>query len=393
MKFNLVATPPLLLCAVYLLSVLVASLAGFDLISVNTHFLILFLLVIGVICDYLAKVLLIKYRPSSTFANTHSSTSIYILVAFLLIGAGFIVRLRLEQLNNFSSLQLLRMALITGDLPNLQFPLSNIQSFSHALGLVILVFSIRTYRNFIPYDLKRLMIISFFISISIAMLEGNRASLIIILTQVFLILWLSRRLPDPRVIVITLFSTLLIFTILQMFMRQNESADDISIVFDLVIRNVASYFAGGLVAFDKVFSGNAAAPDFVLPISGFLSTIFKSNSNDVDVILPFLDLGGGTTGNVYTALYYFGFFHFPLLGLLIYSIATFVTSLFFRLARSSTFALLVASYLGVTFILWPLSEYFITLFPLFIRECLIYFFFKYFVFQRLLSRRLLFVHS
>lgn len=373
MRAPLYLKPSLAFGTVYVLAMAVSAAARFDAITLQTHALIVSLLLIGLAVDFSMALWPTHLRTRSAAVYEYSPVLIWSLVLLISVGFLFTLKTRLDQLGNYDSVQSLRMALIVGDLPSLPFPLSNVQSASHALGVVLLVLGVRYFKTSLPWGLKLAITASLLMSITIAMLEGNRASFIIISVQIFLVLGLSGRAPSVSKILSTAVILIVAFTVLQFYVRQNADGDDASLVMDLVLKNVASYIAGGIVAFDKSFSGAAAVPPFVLPLGGGLATLLGGEGASEDVILPFLDLGNDTSGNVYSALFYIGFLNNVFVGYILFILLILVTSYYFRFSYRSNFALLMASYMGVTFVLWPLSEYWLSLLPLMFREVLLLF--------------------
>lgn len=373
MRTPLYLKPSLAFGAVYVLAMAVSAAAKFDAITLETHALILSLLLIGLVIDFSMASWRAPARTGSAAICDYSPLVIWSLVLLISVGFLFTLKTRLDQLGNYDSVQSLRMALIVGDLPSLPFPLSNVQSASHALGMVLLVLAVRNFKKAVPLGLKLAIATSLLMSVTVAMLEGNRASFIIIAVQIFLILGLSGRAPSFARILMTAGVLIVAFTLLQFYVRQNADGDDAALVMDLVLRNVASYISGGIVAFDKSFSGAAAVPPFILPVGGGLAALLGGEGASEDVILPFLDLGSDTSGNVYSALFYIGFLHNIFVGYAAFTLLALITSYYFRFSHRSNFSLLMASYMGVTFLLWPLSEYWLSLLPLMLREVLLLF--------------------
>lgn len=386
MRTPLYLKPSVAFGAVYVLAMAVSAAAKFDAITLETHALILSLLLIALVIDFSMAAWRAPARTSSAAVYDYSPVVVWSSVLLVFVGFLFTLKTRLEQLGNYDSVQSLRMALIVGDLPSLPFPLSNVQSASHALGMVLLVLAVRNFKQAVPLGLKLAIAASLLMSISVAMLEGNRASFIIIAVQIFLILGLSGRAPSVTRILGASAIIIVAFTLLQFYVRQNADGDDASLVMDLVLRNVASYISGGIVAFDKAFSGAAAVPPFILPVGGGFAALLGGEGASEDVILPFLDLGNDTSGNVYSALFYIGFLHNILVGYIAFILLTLITSYYFRFCNRSNFALLMASYMGVTFVLWPLSEYWLSMLPLVFREVLLLFVLGKFAFWRRSSR-------
>lgn len=365
--------PSLAFGLVYGLAMAVSTAANFDPITLQTHALILSLCLIALAIDYVMSWWPAPEKKVAAAQVQYVPGLIWSLVLLIFIGFLFILKIRLNQLGSYDSVQSLRMALIVGDLPSLPFPLSNVQSASHALGVALLVLAVRRSEVKLPWGLRLAIAASLLMSIAIAMLEGNRASFIIIAVQIFLILGLSGRVPSYWKVLGALVLLMASFALLQFYVRQNADGDDASLVMDLVLRNVASYISGGIVAFDKSFSGAAAVPPYVLPVGGSLATLLGGGGASEDVILPFLDLGNDTTGNVYSALFYIGFLYSPFIGYIAFIALAFIASYYFRTCGRSDFSLLMASYMGVTFVLWPLSEYWLSLLPLMFREMLLVF--------------------
>jgi len=382
MHINQYIKPSLLFGFVYILAVVISCSAGFFVISIQTHALIFSLFLVALSSELLASVFIIKRTSQSFSTYAHSRVVVFSFLFFLSILFGLVLQIRINQLGEFSSVQAMRMALILGDLPALPFPLSNAQSLCHAFGIALLVLVVRDSRLQTPIDLKLAISVAFGMSVSIALLEGNRASFIIIFVQSFLILSLSHRLPSYRKLLAFAFSILVFFILLQFYVRQNVDDEGLFTVLDLVLRNVASYVSGGLVAFDQVFSGQASSPQYSLPFSGALASVLSDRPVGEDIILPFLDLGKDVYGNVYTALFYIGFLHNILIGFFVFTLLTFIASIYFRLSFKGPIFLLTASYLGVTFILWTLSEYWASLAPLFLREIIILLFLERFAFNK-----------
>jgi len=371
MRTPLYLKPSLAFGTIYVLAMAVSAVAKFDTITFQTHALIVSLLLIGLAIDFSMALWPSRARPESAAVYEYSAILIWTLVLLIFVGFLFTLKTRLDQLGNYDSVQSLRMALLVGDLPSLPFPLSNVQSASHALGVILLLLSVRHFKSSLPWGLKSAIAASLLMSITIAMLEGNRASFIIIAVQIFLILGLSGRAPSISKILSAAAILIIAFTVLQFYVRQNADGDDASLVMDLVLKNVASYISGGIVAFDKSFSGAAAVPPYVLPVGGGLATLLGGGGASEDVILPFLDLGNDTSGNVYTALFYIGFLNNVFIGYVSFILLALITSYYFRFSYRSDLALLMASYMGVTFVLWPLSEYWLSLLPLMFREVLL----------------------
>lgn len=374
--------PSLAFGLVYGLAMAVSTAANFDPISLQTHALILSLCLIALAIDYVMSWWPVPERKVAAAHVEYAAGLIWSLVLLVFIGFLFILKIRLDQLGSYDSVQSLRMALIVGDLPSLPFPLSNVQSASHALGVALLVLAVRRSEAKLPWGLRLAIAASLLMSIAIAMLEGNRASFIIISVQIFLILGLAGRVPSYWKVLGAVALLMVMFALLQFYVRQNADGDDASLVMDLVLRNVASYISGGIVAFDKSFSGAAAVPPYVLPVGGSLATLLGGGGASEDVILPFLDLGNDTSGNVYSALFYIGFLYSPVVGYIAFIALAFIASYYFRSCDRSDFSLLMASYMGVTFVLWPLSEYWLSLLPLMFREMLLVFVLGRFAFSR-----------
>lgn len=374
--------PSLAFGLVYGLAMAVSTAANFDPITLQTHVLILSLCLIALAIDYVMSWWPVPDRVASAAHVEYATGLIWALILLVFIGFLFILKIRLDQLGSYDSVQSLRMALIVGDLPSLPFPLSNVQSASHAFGVALLVLAVRRSKVKLPWGLRLAIAASLLMSIAIAMLEGNRASFIIISVQIFLIVGLAGRVPSYWKVLGGVALLTAIFALLQFYVRQNADGDDASLVMDLVLRNVASYVSGGIVAFDKSFSGAAAVPPYVLPVGGGLATLLGGSGASEDVILPFLDLGNDTSGNVYSALFYIGFLYNPVIGYSVFIALAFVASYYFRTSGRSDFSLLMASYMGVTFVLWPLSEYWLSLLPLMFREMLLVFVLGRFAFRR-----------